>query len=269
MESEGGLVKERLTPGRALRCVGGAGRHALALLLDHLYPPACLNCGAPVAVADALCPACFRQLRVITAPLCPRLGIPFEVSLGPEALSAEAIADPPPFNRARSAVVYNDLAGALVGRLKYSDQPELANFCGRLMAVAGEELWRDRPVLVPAPLHRRRQFQRRYNQSAELARAIASATGLDVDASILVRTRPTRQQVGLSASARQRNVAGAFAVLPQALMRLGGRGVVLVDDVYTTGSTVKAMTRELKRAGVEKIDVITFARVVIGSEDTI
>jgi predicted amidophosphoribosyltransferase len=140
-------------------------------LLDLLYPPLCLGCDKPVANADVLCAECFRTLRPITAPLCPVLGLPFEVSLGPEARSVEAIADPPPFERARSAVVYNDIARALVSRLKYGDRPELARFCARLMARAGHELWGADVVLIPVPLHRTRQFSRRYNQSTELARA--------------------------------------------------------------------------------------------------
>src|SRR6185295_5371394 len=106
-----------------------------------LYPPVCLCCDAPVAVADTLCTDCFRELRPITAPLCPVLGLPFEVSLGPDALSAEAIADPPPFERARSAVLYNAVARRLVSRLKYGDRPELARLGARLMSQAGHELW--------------------------------------------------------------------------------------------------------------------------------
>ena len=155
---------------------------------------------------------------------------------------------------------------AIVSRLKYGDRPELAGFCARLMRPAGLELWADKPVLVPVPLYRWRQFERRYNQSTELARALGRLTGLAVDTGLVARTRPTRQQVGLSADARQRNVSGAFTAHPDALRRLKGRGVVLVDDVITTGSTVKAITRELKRAGVAKIDVISFARVVTGAE---
>ena len=235
-------------------------------MLDQLYPPLCLHCDAPVAAADALCGDCFRKLRPITAPLCPVLGLPFEVALGPDARSAEAIADPPPFDRARSAVVYNEVARTLVSRLKYGDRPELARFCARLMARAGHELWEDEPVLVPVPLHRTRQFSRRYNQSTELARALGRLTGLRVDPALVVRSRRTPQQVGLSADARQRNVAGAFAVSPAEPRRgsPGGR-VVLVDDVITTGSTVKAVTRALKRAGVADVDVISFARVVTGA----
>lgn len=235
-------------------------------LLDLVYPPTCLDCDAPTAAHDSLCPSCFAKLRPITEPCCPVLGLPFEISLGADVRSAEAIADPPPFDRARSAVLYNEVARAIVSRLKYGDRPELAGFCARLMLPAGSAFWSDNPVLVPVPLNPWRQFERRYNQSTELARAIARRTGLAVDTGLVARTRRTRQQVGLSNDARQRNVAGAFTAHPEALRRLKGRGVVLVDDVITTGSTVKAVTRELRRAGVSKIDVISFARVVTGAE---
>jgi ComF family protein len=231
-------------------------------LLDLLYPPLCLGCDTPVAHADALCADCFRTLRPITAPLCPVLGLPFEVSLGPDARSAEAIADPPPFDRARSAVVYNDIARALVSRLKYGDRPELARFCARLMARAGHELWEADAVLVPVPLHRTRQFSRRYNQSTELARALSRITALPSEPGLVSRRKKTRQQVGLSGDARQRNVAGAFAPHPQLLARLRGRRAIVVDDVMTTGATVKAVTRALRAGGAERIDVISFARVV-------
>ena len=235
-------------------------------LLDQLYPPVCLSCDRPVATADALCADCFKALRPITAPLCPVLGLPFAVSLGPDARSAEAIADPPPFDRARSAVVYNEVARALVGKLKYGDRPELARFCARLMAQAGHELCGGDAVLVPVPLHRARQFSRRYNQSTELARALGKLTGLPVDPHLVLRRKNTRQQVGLSADASQRNVAGAFVAHPHAPLRLKGRRVIVIDDVITTGSTVKAVTRALKSGGVERIDVLSFARVVTGTD---
>jgi ComF family protein len=235
-------------------------------LLDLVYPPTCLNCDAPMTAPDTLCPTCFARMRPITAPLCPRLGLPFEVYLGPDALSAEALADPPPFGRARAAVVYDEIAGTVVSRLKYGDRPELARFCARLMAGAGHELWGDDAVLVPVPLHRARQLARRYNQSAELALQLGRLTGMAVDTTLVQRTRKTRQQVGLSGDGRQRNVAGAFAVHPEIIMRAAGRRVVLVDDVYTTGATTKAVTRALLKGGVETVDVVTFARVVIGAE---
>jgi ComF family protein len=256
------LVKTGVAIGGLARWPARCGR----TLLDLLYPPLCLNCEAAVSAADGLCARCFRQLRPITAPMCPRLGLPFQISLGPDALSAEAIADPPPFDRVRSAVVYNDIARTLIARLKYGDRPELASFCGRLMVSAGAELWTAEPLLIPVPLHPIRQIGRRYNQSLELARVIAAATHLAIDPALVRRVRRTAQQVGLSAEARARNVAGAFAAHPDALARARGRPVVIVDDVVTTGSTVKAVTRALRKAGVERIDVISFARVVPGSD---
>ena len=259
METGAGLVKSGALAG-PLRRFG-------ALLLDTLYPPVCLSCDAPVATADALCTACFMKLRAISAPMCPVLGLPVEVSLGPGALSAEAIADPPPFDRARAAVVYNDIARTLVGKLKYGDRPELARFCARLMAQAGHELWGDDVVLMPVPLHRNRQLSRRYNQATELARAVGKLTNLPVDPVLVTRRKNTKPQVGLSGDARRRNLSGAFQPSPDISSRLKGRRVIIVDDVVTTGSTVKAVTRALKSGGVQRVDVISFARVVIGSDD--
>jgi ComF family protein len=235
-------------------------------VIDQLYPPICPACETASETPDALCAECFAQLRPITAPLCPLLGLPFAVSIGPDALSAEALADPPPFARARSAVRYNDIARTLVSRLKYGDRPELARLLARLMVQAGHEFWAARPVLVPVPLHVRRLIARRYNQSGELAQAIGRITGLSVDTGLLRRHRRTRQQVGLSHDGRVRNVSGAFSAHPQALERLAGRPVVLIDDVYTTGATLKAATRALKRGGADHIDVLSFARVVSGGE---
>jgi ComF family protein len=262
MESASRIVKSAGVQSRLVRIAARAG----SLLLDQLYPPLCLHCERAVASADALCGDCFKLLRPISAPYCPVLGIPFEVSLGADALSAEAIADPPPFRRARSAVLYNEVARRLVARLKYGDRPELARFCARLMAQAGRDLWAEGAVLAPVPLHRSRQFTRRYNQSAELARALGRITGLSIDPLLVSRTRATRRQVGLSADARQRNVAGAFTARGGAIERLRGRRVVIVDDVITTGATVKAVTRALNRAGIDDVDVISFARVTVGGD---
>jgi ComF family protein len=261
MESTEELVKIPPWPVRLAQGVRRFGRGAL----DMLYPPVCLNCDGPTADSDTLCASCFIQLRPITEPLCPVLGSPFPVA-STGMLSAEALADPPPFGRARAAVVYNDVARTLVSRLKYGDRPELASFCARLMASAGHELWNGDPILVPVPLHASRLRLRRYNQSAELAKAMAKRTGLSAMAGLVVRQRRTRSQVGLSGSGRERNVAGAFAVDGRALERLGGRRVIVVDDVYTTGATAKAVTRTLLRSGADSVDVITFARVVAGGE---
>lgn len=263
MQSGAGEVKGL---SRVLVWLGHALRRMGRSVLDQLYPPGCVACNAPLVDADGLCAACFSILHPISAPLCPVLGIPFDADMGPGTMSAEAMADRPPFSRARAALAYGPVARVLVSRLKYGDRPELARFCARLMAAAGLEFWDERPVLVPIPLHTSRLQVRRYNQSLLLARGVARLTGLEVDPHLVRRHRRTRAQVGLSGDGRLRNVQGAFSLHNRALERLSGRRVVLIDDVYTTGATVKAVTRVLQRGGVGAVDVLTFARVVIGDD---
>lgn len=260
MERARGLVKTGW--GRARDVVGGLG----AMALDAAFPPVCLACADAVATPDGLCPACWGRLIPISPPLCPVLGLPFAADMGEGALSVQAIANPPPFERARSAVAYTDLARKLVSKMKYSDRPEIALFLARMMATAGHELVGAGAVLAPVPLHRGRQWGRRYNQSAELARAVARLVKCDLHTDLIFRHRRTRQQVGLNAAQRARNVEGAFRVDATRLDRLAGRRVVLVDDVLTTGATVSAAARALKRAGVAHVDVLSFARVVLDAD---
>ena len=132
------------------------------------------------------------------------------------------------------------------------------------MKRAGNELLDDADVIIPVPLHPARYLTRRFNQSAELARQLAAQSGVPFDPAILLRTRRTRQQVGLGVNERQDNVRGAFGVPDGMRVRVAGKSVLLIDDVYTTGATVKAATKVLKKAGVAAVDVLVFARVVPG-----
>jgi ComF family protein len=238
------------------------GRVVLRRALDLLLPPHCLACARPVASAGSLCPSCWSGMRLIERPYCEQLGIPFAYDLGAGALSAEAIADPPPFKRCRAVCAFDEVARKLVHGLKYRDRLELAGWMGRWMAPAGAEILVDADVVVPVPLHRRRLWQRRFNQSAVLASAVARKAEKPVANLVLTRIRPTRQQVGLSAGERDDNVRGAFRVAPERRATIAGRRVLLIDDVYTTGATVKAATRALVRAGASAVDVLVFARVV-------
>ncbi len=228
---------------------------------DMVVPPTCLSCDARVVRQGGLCQRCWPQMRFIDRPFCEVLGIPFAHEMGEGAVSVQAIADPPPFDRLRSCVIYDDLARGLVSGLKFADRGDLAPWMAGMMARAGRELFADCRLLIPVPLHWRRLHERRYNQSAELGRIIARNAGLDFAPMALVRHRPTERQVGLSASARARNVQGAFRVPVESRPLVEGMGVLVVDDVYTTGATVKACARALKRAGAARVDVLTFASV--------
>jgi ComF family protein len=236
-----------------------------ARLIDVALPPHCLACERRVASEGTLCADCWGRLRLIEKPYCAQLGIPFAYDLGAGALSAEAIADPPPFERCRAVAAFDEVARRMVHGLKYRDHLELAIWMGAWMARAGAELIAEADVIVPVPLHRRRLWWRRFNQSASLAKQIADMSGKRLAPGALNRIRATRQQVGLSGPERDRNVRGAFRVRPSERTGIADRRVLLIDDVYTTGATVKAATRALKRAGASAVDVLVFARVVRAS----
>jgi ComF family protein len=247
--------RSRLT--RLGKVVGAPFRLAFEVALPRLCP----SCREPLE-AEGLCPACWSRLSFIAPPYCERLGIPFAYDPGPGILSMEAIADPPAYQRARAAVRFDDVARALVHALKYGDRLDLAPMMGRWIGAAGRALLAEADALVPVPLHWRRLWTRRFNQSAALAAAIAAASRVPVAYDALKRVKATAQQVGLSASERLANVQGAFRVPAEGKSEVAGRRLVLVDDVLTSGATVDCCARALLRAGAAQVDVLVFARVV-------
>ncbi|QCI64475.1 ComF family protein [Phreatobacter stygius] len=258
MDGESDDIKPaRRSAGLRLRA---GGRRAL----DWLLPPLCLACRNPVGDHGALCPGCWRRVGYIEMPVCDRLGTPLPFDLGPGAVSPQAIANPPAFDRARAAFRFDDVGRALVHGLKYGDRLEIAPALAGWMARAGREILEDADALIPVPLHWTRLLRRRFNQAAELTRHLSARTGIANEALVLKRGRRTSHQVGLTRAQRLDNVAGAFQVLDEKKGWVRGRKLVLVDDVLTTGATIEACARVLRRAGAARIDVLTAARVVEG-----
>lgn len=239
-------------------------RQALAWPARLLFPPVCAGCRRHVSQPGVLCGACWPKLRLLEKPWCPVMGTPFTHDMGEGFLSAEAIADPPPFERARAAVLYSGVARQMVQGLKYQDRTDLAPWMANWMVRAGAELIAEADLVVPVPLHWRRFFRRQFNQSAELGRAVSKLSGVPFSPSAVKRVKLTRQQVGLERHEREENVRAAFRVPPDAEIEIAGRRVLVVDDVYTTGATVRAVAKALKRGGAGAVDILTFARVLPG-----
>lgn len=233
---------------------------------DLALPPQCFGCAAPIARQGGLCGACWYAIDFIERPFCDISGMPmpFDPSIGASGLSISvaAIDKPPPYARARAVMRYNEASASLISRFKYADRLEAAPAFAHWMVRAGSDVLQGADLIMPVPLHRGRLFQRRYNQAAELSRAIARETGVALAADHLVRVRATRPQVGLSGDARRRNVAGAFRVKSGVGPQITGKTIVLVDDVMTTGATIEACARVLHAAGARELRVLTLARVV-------
>jgi ComF family protein len=253
-----GMIKTEIT----LSALRAGLLRPWTMFADLLYPPTCAGCGVSTGMHRSLCPKCWWSVRFIERPYCEVLGSPFSHDLGRGILSAGAIADPPPFDRLRSAAVHDGVIRDLVHGLKYRDRIDLAPMMASWMLRASDGAISACDGLIPVPLHRTRLFSRKYNQAAELARHLGRHSGKPMLASTLVRIKRTSQQVGLGVKAREDNVRGAFAIAEGRDNDIFGRRIVLIDDVYTTGATVAAATRTLKKAGAADVTVLTFARAL-------
>lgn len=230
--------------------------------LNFVLPPRCPACGVQTGSLGGLCPECWRKARFLAQPACVQCGYPFELDFGPGVRCGACLANPPHYDRARAAVAYDDRIAKLVISLKHSDRTDLAPGLAAWMARAGADLLADCDWIVPVPLHRRRLFDRRYNQSVLLAQPLAARSGKPLICDLIRRQRKTESQGHLSPAARRRNVEGAFRTDRARKADLAGRRILLIDDVLTTGATANAIARRLKRDGAGAVDILTLARVV-------
>lgn len=249
-------------PGRAVALLRTAALRAA----DALLPPRCLGCGAIAPRDGALCGACWGGLSFIERPWCACCGLPFEFDIEDGALCGGCAAGPPAFDAARAVLRYDDASRPLILSFKHGDRMQAGRHFGGWMARTGADLAQQADLVAPVPLHWRRLAARRYNQSAELARGVAAAAGIGLCVDLLRRTRATPSQGGLTRRARRLNVRGAFAVAPHRREAIRDAHILLVDDVMTTGATVEAAARTLKRAGASRVDVLVLARVVRGAQ---
>jgi len=228
-------------------------------VLEFLLPSRCPNCSQKIEKHGFLCGKCWAELTPLVAPFCNRCALPFEFETEGENECGACLKDQPAFDYARAAVSYDDLGRSLVLRLKYSSATVVIPTMAHMMAQVLHDKTID--VIVPVPLHPRRFFWRRFNQSALLAARISKLISVPVNSFALMRRRSTPSQGGLGKKARYRNVASAFMVKTDMKTVIHGKHVLLVDDVLTTGATSHECARALKRAGAQSVGVVAFARV--------
>jgi len=232
--------------------------------LDFFFPQYCENCRLPSG-PDAICAICRAQIPKASSPLCPICGLPFR-SPGEDHLCGRCLIRLPHFTMARACTTYGDADNGdtpvtrLVHRFKYGLDVTLAPTLGKLIADCNP-IPRSHDFIVPVPLHRDRLRWRGFNQALLLARPLARRHGIQINPFVLVRTRSTPPQVGLDHRERRYNIAGAFAVRNPGAVQ--GKSILLVDDVYTTGSTVEECAKVLCSSGARRVDVLVLARAVL------
>ena len=239
-----------------------AGRGGRAVL-EVLFPPLCVSCRIRVFEPYSLCASCWSSISFIDGALCTRCGIPFEVDPGDETICGACHTKARDFDKARALLRYDEASKPMILGFKHGDRLDHAPGFARWLERAGRSLLAEADMIVPVPLHRSRLWKRRYNQAAILALFLARLSGKPHVPLVLQRKRATRSQGEMSsARARRRNVLGAFKVPPEKASEVKHRKILLVDDVFTTGATLDACARALKRAGAARVDVLTLARVV-------
>lgn len=233
--------------------------------LSLLYPPHCAGCGRETPAEAHLCEACLRGARRIREPFCARCSEPFDGAISGEFTCAECGGRDFHFQYAVAPYRAAGVVRELIHRFKYNRDFYLRHALAAWLAegLADARLREPLPeLLVPVPLHPAREREREFNQATELGELLSARSGIPL-LEALRRTRYTTTQTQLDREKRMENLRGAFRLRQHA--EVTGRHLLLIDDVYTTGSTVEECARILRLGGAASVRVLTVARAIAHS----
>lgn len=217
---------------------------------DLLYPPKCFSCKEIIAKDTQLCPRCQSQVRYVKEPACLRCGKPLDYE--GKAVCYDCQGQTHAFSRNYSPLIYEGVAKRMMYDFKYNHRKQMAEYFGRIIIESfGGVLSGYRfDGIVPVPLHKSRQRQRGYNQAELIANVIGEYLGVNVYPSYLVREKKTRPQKELNDDQRKNNMKNAFLIGRNEVQL---NQILLVDDIYTTGTTFDAAAEVLRDYGAREV----------------
>ena len=235
--------------------------------MNFILPPRCPISGDIVDRVGAISPSAWKDITFITHPSCRCCGIPFIIDHDisdsvPDYICADCITYPKHFDRAKSALVYDNASKSMILAFKHGDALHLHTTLVPLLLKCADDMVYPDSIIIPVPLHWSRLVKRRYNQAAILAQHLSKQTGTAYWPDALVRLRRTPPQGHMNAKDRFKNVAGAFEIHKNYMDKIIGKKFVLIDDVFTTGATLDECSKVLKAGGAESIHILTVARAV-------
>ncbi len=234
-------------------------------VLHTLLPMNCMSCGEGLFdhPVPYICQSCWETISIVPGPKCPCCNLPFSspstLTHSPGHLCGQCRLRPPAYTQACTPYAYHGVLKDAISQFKYHGKVRLAKPLAQIMASAWD-LPQDIDGIIAVPLHPTRLREREYNQSLLLAERLSHHLGVPVLWNVLIRTQHTVPQTTLKRSARLKNLRKSFAVI--APNEISGKKVLLVDDVFTTGTTINECAKTLRRAGTEIVYVQTLARMI-------
>ena len=234
----------------------------LKILINFILPLRCLICGKVIKAKGCLCPECFENITFITKPYCHHCGKPLN---GDEddvqgLCCISCLTKRTNFHLCRSAIQYDDFSKKIILDFKFRDHLENKKLLVQWLLLAGKDIFNSGvDLIIPVPLYYTRLLSRKYNQSAILVAELSKLTSIPADYKSLKKVRNTLPQVQCNGTKRTTNIKNAFQVIyPNKIKK---KRILLIDDVYTTGSTLNECCKVLLKAGATSDDVLTIARV--------
>ena len=227
--------------------------------VTFLYPAQCRACEKQLGLESVpyMCNTCWHDIVTIKPPWCKICGIP-----NTEGLCDECATNPPRYGKLRSIAIYEAVLQQAIRLFKFEKRTTLAAHLAQLIVehIPDDCNITDYDYILPVPIHKKRLRERGFNQSTLLAKGIAKATGVSVETDALIRQKNTSPQSSLDRNARQTNIIGAFELLREEVVR--GKNILIFDDVFTTGATVREAVKVLWNADPTEIDILTLARTL-------